>query len=75
MHDVYLVHGSEANKSDQPRPGITFRYMPTSVVFDRKLAKKMFLDGGGGGTDHSLRTLYLMRGVDECGKNDFLVRQ
>ena len=33
LHDVYLVHGSEANVSDRPRRGITMRYMPTTSVF------------------------------------------
>jgi len=33
LHDVYLYHGSEANKSDKPRRGMTLRYMPTTSVY------------------------------------------
>jgi hypothetical protein len=28
-----------------------------------------------GFADHSVRTLFLMRGSDRCGKNDFAMRQ
>ena len=30
LHDVYLVHGSEANNSNKARRAITMRFMPTS---------------------------------------------
>ena len=33
LHDVYLVHGSEANRSANPRRGMTLRFMPTTSVF------------------------------------------
>ena len=73
LHDVYLVHGSEENKSPNPRRGMTLRYMPTTSVFDRDLAarqekeKKLL--------DHTQRTLFLMRGTDISGRNDFRIRQ
>ena len=72
LHDVYLVHGSEANVSAKPRRGMTLRYMPTSSVFDRGLAAG--LARGKGLADHSDRTLFLMRGEDRSGLNDFRVR-
>ena len=72
LHDVFLVHGSEANLTEQPRRGMTLRYMPTTSVFNRELAvqqgEKM------GYLHHSNRTLYLMRGTDQTGKNDFRMR-
>jgi len=34
LHDVYLVHGSEPNGSDQPRRGMTLRFMPTTSFYD-----------------------------------------
>jgi ectoine hydroxylase-related dioxygenase (phytanoyl-CoA dioxygenase family) len=71
LHDVYIVHGSGENTSPHSRRGMTMRYMPTSAVFDRKLAaeqeEKFKLD-------HAHRTLYLMSGIDESGKNDFIIR-
>ena len=39
LHDVYLVHGSEANNSSMARRAITMRFMPTSSVFDHQMVK------------------------------------
>jgi ectoine hydroxylase-related dioxygenase (phytanoyl-CoA dioxygenase family) len=72
LHDVFLLHGSEANTSARPRRGMTLRFMPTSSVFDRALAGELHRRLGI--TDHSVRTLYLMRGIDESGQNDFRLR-
>ncbi|MBI1776275.1 MAG: phytanoyl-CoA dioxygenase family protein [Proteobacteria bacterium] len=73
LHDVFLVHGSEANTSPKPRRGMTLRFMPTTSVFDRALAERQRqekqLPMG-----HQDRTLFLMRGVDRSGKNDFTLR-
>jgi ectoine hydroxylase-related dioxygenase (phytanoyl-CoA dioxygenase family) len=73
LHDVYLVHGSNANTSEHPRRGMTMRFMPTTSVFDRVVAKQIHERIGI--TDHSLRTVFLMRGMDRSGKNDFVVRR
>jgi hypothetical protein len=73
LHDVFLAHGSEANYSDKPRRGMTLRFMPTTSLFDRNLARQ--LSESMGFADHSVRTLFLMRGSDRCGKNDFAMRQ
>ena len=70
LHDIYLVHGSEPNLSDKPRRGMTLRYMPTTSRYCRDLADSR----RGGPLAMSERTLYLMRGVDRCGENDFRVR-
>ena len=72
LHDVYIAHGSEENKSPHPRRGMTMRMMPTSSVFDRDVALEMTRQRGGTTlADHSL---FLMRGTDQSGKNDFRVR-
>lgn len=65
FHDVYLMHGSDANTSDDPRRGMTLRYMPTTSVYRRDLGKSPVDDK---------RSLFLMRGVDLSGENDFRVR-
>ena len=72
LHDVYLLHESQANTSENSRRGMTLRYMPTTSVFDRDVAHQQAIDKGVG--DHSERTLFLMRGGDPSGKNDFRVR-
>ncbi len=73
LHDVYLVHGSEENKSPNPRRGMTLRYMPTTSVFDRDLAARQAKEKKL--LDHTQRTLFLMRGTDISGRNDFRIRQ
>ena len=70
LHDVYLVHGSEPNRSERSRRGLTLRYMPTTSVFDRSLDT----NGRDGRLAMSERTLYLMRGTDQSKRNDFRVR-
>jgi ectoine hydroxylase-related dioxygenase (phytanoyl-CoA dioxygenase family) len=71
LHDVYLYHGSEANKSDKPRRGMTLRYMPTTAVYRHDLKSKFEPEGV---LDMSQRTVYLMRGIDRSGENDFRMR-
>lgn len=72
LHDVYLYHGSEANTSDRPRRGMTLRLMPTTSHYDRDLAEEAYRQRGD--YNQAVRTLFLMRGEDKCGRNDFRVR-
>jgi ectoine hydroxylase-related dioxygenase (phytanoyl-CoA dioxygenase family) len=71
LHDVYLYHGSEPNTSDHPRRGLTLRYMPTTSVY-RHNEKTRFQREGV--LEMSQRTIYLMRGTDKSGENDFRMR-
>ncbi len=73
LHDVYLVHGSEANTSEHSRRGMTLRFMPTTSVFNRDKARSLAEEFNM--TDHSARTLYLLSGKDQSGANDFSIRQ
>lgn len=68
LHDVFLMHASEPNRSPNPRRGMTLRYMPTSSVYRRDL------QGSRIPVIEEKRTLFLMRGIDESGENDFRVR-
>jgi hypothetical protein len=52
---------------------MTLRFMPTSSVFDRDLAASMFREKRLG-ANHADRTVYLMRGRDLSGRNDFTIR-
>ena len=72
LHDVYLLHGSEANNSSNPRRGMTMRFMPGSSVFDREKAKQLHNELGV--VNHTNRTIFLMRGYDQTGENDFCMR-
>ena len=66
LHDVYLVHGSEANISNRSRRGMTLRYMPTSSVYDREIEARMNKESG-----RPPRPLFLVGGTDQSGANDF----
>jgi len=71
LHDVYMIHGAAANRSTQRRTGVALRYMPASSVFERHLRPA---DGNSGvPVDFSRRPLWLLKGVDRSGRNDFEV--
>ena len=69
MHDVYLIHGSNANKSRRRRAGYVMRYMPSTSVYDRQL--DMDQSSSIGVSDFQNRPIWLVRGKDRSGKNDF----
>jgi hypothetical protein len=72
IHDVYMIHGSHANKSDKRRAGLAIRYMPATSLYDRSIK----LTGGAAAIkqDMARRPIYLVRGRDRAG-NDFEVGQ
>ncbi len=69
LHDVMLVHGSEPNTSPRRRAGLTFRYMPSTSHFDRGLV--MGNVSSIVPIEFARRPIWLVRGVDRSGKNDF----
>jgi hypothetical protein len=71
MHDVYMIHGAAANRSPKRRAGVAIRYMPSTSLFDRDLMKPGAQSGYT--VDFSTRPLWLLRGVDRTGRNDFAV--
>ena len=77
LHDVYLVHGSEPNRSDRPRRGMTLRFMPTSSYYDREIEQRQNASSPYPSlNEQELRNLqrvplYLMRGTDLCGRNRY----
>lgn len=71
LHDVYMIHGANANTSSQRRTGVALRYMPATSHFDRSLRPS---DGKTGvAVNFAQRPLWLLKGVDRSGKNDFTV--
>ena len=73
LHDVYLIHGSNANNSDKRRAGLALRYMPTTSHFDHEIYKSGESSTQSYTVDFSTRPIWLARGVDRSGKNDFSV--
>jgi hypothetical protein len=71
LHDVYLIHGSNANRSPKRRAGFVIRYMPATSVFERASDDKHVQSG----ITFSMgkRPIWLLRGRDRSGRNDFTV--
>ena len=71
LHDVHMIHGAAANRSAQRRTGVALRYMPASSVFERALDP---VDGRSGvPVDFARRPIWLLKGRDLSGRNDFTV--
>ena len=51
---------------------MTLRLMPTTSVYDRDVAQAMYEKRRGNNLAH--HSVFLMRGVDRSGKNDFRIR-
>ena len=71
LHDVYMIHGADPNRSPRRRAGVAIRYMPATSVFERGLIATS--DKSGYTVDFSTRPLWLLRGRDRTGRNDFAV--
>ena len=64
LHDVYMIHGSEENKSPNSRRAMTMRFMPTTSVFDHKFVFNT--------KDFSITKIYQARGTDVSSKNNII---
>ncbi|HEV7478624.1 MAG TPA: phytanoyl-CoA dioxygenase family protein [Burkholderiales bacterium] len=71
LHDIYMIHGATVNRSPQRRAGVAIRYMPGSSVFLRDLIKPN--SSSGYLVDFASRPLWLLKGKDRTGKNDFSI--
>jgi Phytanoyl-CoA dioxygenase (PhyH) len=77
VFDVAMVHGSRPNEGRRSRTALGARYMPTTSVYhhDRgftkpgEARKPLFVDY------YSRVPLFLVRGVDRSGQNDFTRNQ
>ena len=67
FHDVYMIHGSTANRTDKRRADFIIRLMPASSFYDHaqgaEIGKKHPKQGYG------TRPLYLINGTDRAGNN------
>jgi ectoine hydroxylase-related dioxygenase (phytanoyl-CoA dioxygenase family) len=68
LHDVRMIHGSLANTSGQRRAALIMRYMPATSHYDRSLRDRRRDNAPFNIYD---QPLWLMRGEDKSGKNDF----
>ena len=65
LFDVYMTHGARPNTGSRPRAGYALRFMPATSHYDHDSAIP------GGDTSRETKALFLVRGVDRCGRNDF----
>jgi hypothetical protein len=71
LHDVFLIHGSNPNRSERRRAGFVVRYMPATSVFERESERQQ--SQAGVRFSLSRRPIWLLRGRDASGRNDFLI--
>lgn len=69
LFDVYMAHGSQANRSGRKRIGYALRYMPATSHFDHH---DIPIEDSRGSAHHT-RPLIQVRGSDRTGKNDFTI--
>jgi ectoine hydroxylase-related dioxygenase (phytanoyl-CoA dioxygenase family) len=67
LHDVRMIHGSLANTSSMRRAGLILRYFAATSHFDRSVSSPANAQRFAV-TD---QPLFLVRGIDRCGRNDF----
>jgi len=68
LFDVYTIHGSWPNAGSRRRFGYAMRYMPSTSWFHHDAAERREASTANA---HHTRPLFLVRGVDRCGRNDF----
>lgn len=71
FHDVYMIHGSRANSTGRRRAAFVVRLMPGSSHYDHALGSKLAEPHQA--HDYGQRPLFLLRGQDRTGKNDFKI--
>ena len=71
IFDVFTAHGASPNLSNQRRAGFAIRYMPGTSIFDRNMKVGSGRDDVQ--TNLGQRALFLVRGEDKTGKNDFTI--
>ncbi|MFV3077038.1 phytanoyl-CoA dioxygenase family protein [Niveispirillum fermenti] len=71
IHDLFVVHGANANTSGRRRAGLTFHYMAAEDVYDRSFGAAI-----GTGRDRpaplAQRPIWLVLGENKVPQNDFV---
>jgi ectoine hydroxylase-related dioxygenase (phytanoyl-CoA dioxygenase family) len=70
LHDIYMIHRSTANTSGRRRAAVVMRIMPGTCYFDHRGPYGEEV-GGGHVHEYTRRPLYLLRGQDRTGRNNF----
>ncbi|MGJ3261504.1 MAG: phytanoyl-CoA dioxygenase family protein [Rhodospirillales bacterium] len=67
FHDVYMIHGSAANRTDKRRAAFIVRLMPATSFYDHELGAEIGKQHPAQG--YGIRPLYLISGEDRAGNN------
>jgi ectoine hydroxylase-related dioxygenase (phytanoyl-CoA dioxygenase family) len=67
FHDVYMIHGSAANRTSYRRAAFVVRLMPATSFYDHQLGAEIGKQHPAQG--YGVRPLYLVSGQDRAGNN------
>lgn len=67
FHDVYMIHGSTANRTDRRRAAFIVRLMPATSLYDHALGAEIGKQHPAQG--YGIRPLYCVSGQDRAGNN------
>ena len=71
FHDVYMIHGSHANRTACRRAAFVIRIMPGHCHYDHALGQEM--ERAHSHHSYGSRPLFQIRGCDLSGKNNFSI--
>ncbi|MEM7171599.1 MAG: phytanoyl-CoA dioxygenase family protein [Pseudomonadota bacterium] len=71
FHDVYMIHESGPNRTDHRRAAFVVRLMPATSFYDHVLGAVMGKQHPA--QDYGGRALFLLRGADKSGRNNFSI--
>lgn len=72
-HDLYVVHGANANTSGRRRAGLTFHYMSAEDAYDRSFGSAMGTASTGRPAPIARRPIWLVLGENRNPLNDFVI--
>lgn len=72
VHDQYVVHGANANRSGRRRAGLTFHYMAAEDIYDRSFGNA-FGSGLSKAAPVGRRPIWLVSGENPNPENDFVM--
>ncbi len=72
-HDLFVVHGANANTSGRRRAGITFHYMNAADAYDRSFGSATGTGAGGKPAPLAQRPIWLVLGENRNPVNDFTI--
>jgi hypothetical protein len=71
-HDVFVVHGANANTSGRRRAGLTFHYMDAADLYDRSFGAAKAAGDGRKPAPLAQRPIWLVLGENQNPQNDFV---